>query len=403
MFNLDALISPFNTDTFINQIHGKKAVYIKGTPEKFPDLFGWNDVEKILNHSRPSLEGVHLIYEKNGLPMHEIKQIDQWLQKGATLLINFVNQIHERVDTLASELGNDLNTIVTVNCYVSCPAKQGFDIHFDKHDVFIIQTKGRKKWFVYEPTTVKSPIERQQMPKQDLPKGDPYLECELNEGDVLYIPRGHWHYAVALTPSIHLSVGPEARTGVDLLLWLARQLMDQDEFFRRDFPVIQTRALGGHREESALEKHLEIFRQRMHQLLDQKEIMGSLVRFYMQSNPVGRSYQMPGMWEFKERISPAVRLAFSPVQKVLFHYDQKNGTAVVQARGNSFMFMGPETLFLNLFNSGQDTFSGQDVLNACPDIHWDQLKALLIQMYEKGLILESLEAPVFSPASETLK
>jgi len=388
MFNLEQILSPCNVEDFIQQNWGKKAIYIPGPREKFAGLFEWKDIEKILNFSRPSYENIHLLYEKNALPIIEIKKIGQWLNKGATLLVNFVNQIDERWDRLSAALGKDLNTIISINCYASCPSKQGFDLHFDKHDVFVIQSKGRKKWFVYEPTSVKHPMDKQNLSmKQDVPKTPPYLECELEEGDVLYIPRGHWHYAVAVTPSIHLSVGSEARTGVDFLNWMTNQLMDYDEFFRKDFPLIQSRALGGNREDAGLEKHMEELCRRMNSLLNPKELMPSLVRFCMQNNPVRRRYQMPSLWEIKEKMTPQTAFILNPAQKILYHFDEKNQTALMQLRGYFLTIKGMPQDFLEYIFSREEAFSGEIISSALPALTWERLKPHFIELYEREVLL----------------
>jgi hypothetical protein len=139
----------------------------------------------------------------------------------------------------------------------------------------------------------------------------------------------------------------------------------------------------------------------MHQLLEHKEIMSNLVRFCMQANPVRRRYQMPDMWELKEKISPQTTFSFNPVQKALFNYDQKNQMAIVQTRGNSFVFKAPKSLFTSLF-SGRDTFCGQELLDSCSQMHWEKLKVLLIQMYEKGIVLHATDPIPVPPQAEML-
>ena len=143
MFGLEYLISPVAVDEFRTQSWGERACYIPGLESKFADLFGWDDINHIMNSSR-SWEGVRLVYETRNLPHEALGRLDAWLAKGATLVINSVNQLDPIVGRFATSLGHELNTHVNINSYTSCPAKQGFDNHFDRHDVFIVQIAGTK-------------------------------------------------------------------------------------------------------------------------------------------------------------------------------------------------------------------------------------------------------------------
>jgi ribosomal protein L16 Arg81 hydroxylase len=386
MINLKQILSPLSVNDFLDQHWGKKALHIKGQASKFPELFGWNQVEKALNNNRPSYEGMSLIHDKKVLPSQEMKQIYPWLENGATLAVNSLQQMDENLSRVAAEFGKDLNTNININSYVSCPSKQGPDIHYDKHDVYIIQTEGKKKWYVYEPTFPKYPLEVQANIRKDIPK-QTYLECELEKGDVLYIPRGHWHHALAVTPSIHLSLGPEARTGIDLINWLKNQLMETDEFFRRDFPIVNAIELGGDRQDQALEEYLNEFRRRVQETVNRKGFMDTLLHYVMQSNPVRRRYQMPRLWEFKNSLTPQTRLILYPAQKAIIRHDDQAKRVIVMARGHLLSFREiPESLLKWLF-SRQESFCGEDLLAISPGIEWDRLKTILTNLYEMGLLL----------------
>lgn len=56
---------------------------------------------------------------------------------------------------------------------------------------------------------------------------EPYIDVTLHPGDMLYIPRGHQHYAVSLEKtSLHLAVALSCPKGNCLLSWLAREVFD---------------------------------------------------------------------------------------------------------------------------------------------------------------------------------
>jgi ribosomal protein L16 Arg81 hydroxylase len=58
----------------------------------------------------------------------------------------------------------------------------------------------------------------------------------LDDGDLLYIPRGWWHVATPLDePTLHLTVGVNNLTGADFLSWLANRVKAA-EVVRQDLP-----------------------------------------------------------------------------------------------------------------------------------------------------------------------
>ncbi|WP_199320486.1 cupin domain-containing protein [Leptolyngbya sp. FACHB-261] len=161
-----------------------------------------------------------LRFSTEGKSLPETRDRRDWsdrLRQGATLIINGVHQRVPAVAQLAANLRCDIGYETHVNLYCSPARQQGFDCHYDTHDVLILQIDGEKKWFVYR-ETVSYPTSNMPSSKQLQLTEPPYLECTLRAGDLLYIPRGHWHYAVACEqPSLHLTVGIECQTGLDWL------------------------------------------------------------------------------------------------------------------------------------------------------------------------------------------
>ena len=46
---------------------------------------------------------------------------------------------------------DDLGHPVQANAYATPAGAQGFAVHHDTHDVFVLQVAGEKRWLVYEP------------------------------------------------------------------------------------------------------------------------------------------------------------------------------------------------------------------------------------------------------------
>ncbi|KAI3932680.1 hypothetical protein MKW98_012651 [Papaver atlanticum] len=115
---------------------------------------------------------------------------------------------------------------VGANAYLTPPRSQGLALHYDDHCVFICQLLGQKRWVVSPRQT--SLLPRLYEPLHHLTGtkvGNDASECKqflLQEGDILYIPRGCPHEAytvaddgmpeiddVSTGSSLHLTLGIE--------------------------------------------------------------------------------------------------------------------------------------------------------------------------------------------------
>jgi hypothetical protein len=69
-----------------------------------------------------------------------------------------------------------------------------------------------------------------------MPKGEPVFDGVLEDGDMLYLPRGWWHMAYPLDePSLHLNFGIEPPNGTDFLQWWIRKMRRHPEI-RQNLP-----------------------------------------------------------------------------------------------------------------------------------------------------------------------
>jgi hypothetical protein len=171
---------------------------------------------------------------KVSIPRLRNVPLTKCLREGATLVLDAVDELYGPLEELAQELELLFREHIQINAYAGWQTSRGFDLHWDDHDVFILQVTGRKRWSVYGMTRP-SPLARDVEASQR-PTHEPLWEETLVDGDFLYIPRGWWHVARPLAePTLHLTVGIHNRTGVDLLHWLAER-MRSSEAFRRDLP-----------------------------------------------------------------------------------------------------------------------------------------------------------------------
>jgi hypothetical protein len=231
---------------------GRTYRHVRGWPGKFERLLPWGQLNEILGRHRLDFPRLRLTLDGKSLPTSNyIRHVQSGrrkasiprllpveltaeLRRGATLVLDAVDELYRPLEELAEGLERSFHERVQINAYAGWRTSRGFDLHWDDHDVFILQVAGRKRWSIYgmtRPYPLMPDVE-----PSPRPEGAPLWEETLEDGDVLYIPRGWWHVALPLNePTLHLTVGIHNRTGLDLLRWVEQRLRSR-EHFRMDLP-----------------------------------------------------------------------------------------------------------------------------------------------------------------------
>ena len=144
------------------------------------------------------------------------------LRDGATMILDAANEVSPSLRALCSGLAGELLGSCQANLYAAWGTTQGFNVHWDDHDVFVVQVEGRKRWALYG-VTREAPALNDRRHGSSRPE-TPIEETVLEPGDMLYLPRGYWHAAVGMgEPTLHLTIGVTRKTGTDFLHWLANE------------------------------------------------------------------------------------------------------------------------------------------------------------------------------------
>ncbi|MGK4066009.1 cupin domain-containing protein [Rothia sp. HC945] len=229
---LDSLLTNCDQDTFAREVWGKRALLSKGASD-FSDLFSGRAVDELI--SRRGLRSPFLRVAKDGstLPTSSFTgpagvgatitdQLDDtslWrhFDDGATLVLQALQRTWGPVGDFSAQLSSELANPIQANAYITPPQNQGFDDHYDVHDVFVLQIEGTKRWVIHEPV-LDSPLRDQPWTDRrdavaTAAAGEPYIDAVLEPGDALYLPRGWLHAATAQGEvSIHLTLGIHNRT-----------------------------------------------------------------------------------------------------------------------------------------------------------------------------------------------
>ncbi|MFL6246586.1 MAG: JmjC domain-containing protein [Thermoanaerobaculia bacterium] len=232
---LEWLLDPVGRVEFREQHYGRKALLIRGHPGKFADLFTWDDLNRLLNAlSYPHFNVEVAAAGVRSQPATAASLVEQ-CRAGASLIFTQMQMYEPKLGELARAIEAEIGEPMFVSLVLSQPSQVAFPRHYDRQDVFVLQIDGDKAWSVHDPTVIKPVVDMYE--DGDDSASHLSMECELAPGDVLYVPRGHWHEALAQRgTSLHLSLGISARTGIDFLAWLINELRSEVRF-RHELPL----------------------------------------------------------------------------------------------------------------------------------------------------------------------
>jgi hypothetical protein len=231
---LDRILSPASARAFLENSWAQRFVHVEGFKEKFWHLFPWNQLNTVLEQypsPPPRMRLVkggkdinserYLFVERLGsrdqVKRFRATELTNELKHGATLVLNCAEEVSPSLRELCAGLERIFRVYVIVNLYVAFKSDNGFPLHWDDQDTFILQVYGRKKWRVFEPTR---PYPLKEDDEKPSPPSRLVWDGILEEGGLFHIPRGWWHVAQPVDePSLHLTVTVNSLTGLDLLRW----------------------------------------------------------------------------------------------------------------------------------------------------------------------------------------
>jgi hypothetical protein len=151
--------------------------------------------------------------------LHDViapNQVVDRYRRGDTVVLQGLHHTNPLLAKVANNIALALDHPVQVNAYLSPASARGLDLHFDYHDVFVVQLGGEKRWRAWEPLARTRDAVRGRhvidAPRWD-ELGEPLFDVTLSAGDCLYLPRGHPHSAETVERhSDHLTIGLVALT-----------------------------------------------------------------------------------------------------------------------------------------------------------------------------------------------
>jgi len=261
------LMTPITPEQFFAEYYDKKALYIPGSAEKTADICSWDHINDLMQMvtcwsdknfkiviDTKTVQPVSFCErvanrDRLGSMRPQPHKVAQLFEQGATIVLDLMETMNPGIRSATQAIQMATGFRVSCNAYCSRQQRKAFDTHFDSMDVFALHIEGTKTWRIYK-GRFENPLERQGYDNPsfspeflDKDKGDLLMEIEMKPGDMLYLPKGVYHDALASTQAcLHLSFGTTQHCGLDVINWLTSSL--------GSFPLMR-QALPAYNEEEA--------------------------------------------------------------------------------------------------------------------------------------------------------
>lgn len=206
--NFEQLIDMPLEDFYLKH-KGKKYFYVKRKDNPFADYFSWDEFDNYLNQINigtwdrtPQLQVVlpdgNKWCKKKDPEKKSRKEIFELWNNGCSFVLTLSEFLNKNLWNQCREFEKNYG-IGQSNIYCSKRKEAHcFPIHADSTDNFLFHVSGKIRWYIY---------------KEFHRKGEPYRPesatieevFELDDGDLLYIPKGQYHKVETLSPRISIS------------------------------------------------------------------------------------------------------------------------------------------------------------------------------------------------------
>jgi len=244
---LTYLIGPTPNDEFFESYFEQQPLLaLRNEPDRFNDLLSLDRIDEVIASEELQTGALDMARAEPRIRREDYTFSNGTVDRGA-VVNQFGNgatiilpHLHTHDATLADfcrAMENVFCTHLQTNIYLTPPGNQGFNIHYDDHDVFVVQISGAKDWRLYE-SPIQNPFRGEAFSPDVHKAGEPTKTFTMKAGDCIYIPRGLMHDANTAgdEPSLHITVGLIVKTWADLMLEAVSEVALREPAFRRALP-----------------------------------------------------------------------------------------------------------------------------------------------------------------------
>ena len=246
------LLRTLDKDVFIADFWEKKPLHVSTADTAYYcDFFELANIDKLIKEKNDSpldfsffnqqkrTQDTKKYYDGDG-NLKPASLLEEYEQKGSTLCLNYPEKRNLNIASLCSAISKLFYAEVMSSLFLGPPKSVGLNVHFDYYNAFILQLSGKKRWRLYD-FAMQNPnceSDRFKLDKQYI--GEPVLDIMLEQGDMLYVPRGMPHEPSCVdSHSLHLTLGVKTHNWAELLHQAIDNLRIENPLFRESLPPIE--------------------------------------------------------------------------------------------------------------------------------------------------------------------
>ena len=249
------LIAPLSVEDFLANHWEKNFLHLQNEPGRFSRYFSLRDFDSWMASTRGLL---YITPPQDGSRTEKVRPQDIGLSQAyasfARGCLLALGSMHEwpPLQGLAKSLGRFFQADINIEAFLAPPETRLFPPYVAGHDVVILQLEGERIWNIHELRLLQiNPIQKKNL-KFPLKwygrtKAPVVAEVCLKPGDLLFIPRGMPHAAVAQNgTSVHLDIGITPFVWMDFLKLAAECTAVEADILRKALPpgFVEDREIG---------------------------------------------------------------------------------------------------------------------------------------------------------------
>jgi len=244
------VIEPIADTEFFTKYWEKQPLHIaRSAANPFEQLISVGAIEDLLSTNELFYPAVQLSHAGQSISAAEYTdehnriiggRVVERYRLGSTIVLTHVHKLQKELMNLCRSVQSSFMMRCQTNVYLSPAGYQGFNPHFDTHDVFILQVSGSKTFNFYS-GGCSFPTSADAFNSEIHKIGSQTESIALSAGDTLYIPRGFTHDAVASNdePSLHVTLGVYPILMHELLQEMVHIFTGSDVDMRKTIPQDQ--------------------------------------------------------------------------------------------------------------------------------------------------------------------